>query len=542
MKIAIPKEALQQIMDDYNCSEEEAAKAFLDAQDSANEAFKAFLDKRFDSRRKTKDIPAPKIFTPKQIKEHLDKFVISQEEYKKRLAIAAAYHFAMIMYLREHPDDASVIRFRKKNTVIAGPSGSGKTYCVEVLGDLLQVPALIIDATDYTEAGYVGKSVDDMIRELIDLAPGYNREEQARVISKYGGLIFIDEIDKKAKEGSVIGHDISREGFQRSLLKLIERKQVPINNPFSAASQIQEAIDRQRGVKTEKKESMISTENILFILGGSFQRSNDNLDAIVKKRLHHKGRLHENGSVEIMGFAGEEKKQGSGQLHNYYKEAEAEDFIKFGLLPELVGRSPIRTFVNLLSKNDLIRIMLGTEDSILHQYKLEFKLFGIDVEFTPDAVEYVAEFSENRDTGARALVSVWENILTDFQYELPGSNFARLEITEELCKRPKDILLKMLEKSPFLDFVENFKKEYGIELFLSEAVEQHLEQYAHEKNIQISEALKKLLSGASALNYMGIKEPFEITTEMVTDEKYFDKLFAAWYEKLKKKQTPGHKA
>ncbi|MBU0987485.1 MAG: AAA family ATPase [Proteobacteria bacterium] len=539
MKISIPKEALNQITNDYNCTEEEAAKAYLDAQDRASEAFKAFLDERFDSCKKPKGMPVPKIYTPKEIKSYLDKYVVGQEEYKKRLAIAAAYHFAMIKHLRENPDDATVIRFRKKNTVTSGPSGSGKTYCLEVMGDLLQVPTLIVDATDYTEAGYVGKSADDMIRELIDLAPGYDREEQARFISKYGGMICIDEIDKKAKNGAVSGHDISREGFQRSVLKLIERKQVSINNPYSAASQIQEVMDRQRGVKTDKKESMISTDNILFILGGSFERSHDSLESIVKKRLQHKGRVHENGSIEIIGFSADDKKQPSGQLQNYYKKAEAEDFIKFGLLPELIGRSPIRTFVNLLSKNDLIRIMLQTEDSILHQYRLEFKLFNIDVEFTPEAVEKVAEISENRKTGARALVSVWENILTDFQFELPGSNFTRLEITPELCERPKDVLLEMLEKSPFVDFVENFRKEYGIELILDEDVQQYLEQHAQSTNIQVSEALRKLLAGLSALNYMGIKKPYKITREMLQDEKYFDKLFATWYENQQKNRIPA---
>jgi ATP-dependent Clp protease ATP-binding subunit ClpX len=534
MKAAIPKEALTQIMNEYDCSEEDAAKAYLDAQDRADEAFKSFLEERFGPPKRPVSEFVPKIYTPKEIKSHLDKYVIGQEEYKKRLAIAAAYHFAMIKYLRENPDDASVKRFRKKNTVTAGPSGSGKTYSVEVLGDLLQAPTLIVDATDYTEAGYVGKSADDMIRELIDLAPGYNREEQARLISTYGGLICIDEIDKKAKDGTV-GHDISREGFQRSVLKLIERKLVSINNPYSAASQIQEVVDRQRGIKTKKQESVISTENILFILGGSFERPQDNLESIVKNRLQHKGRVHENGTVVIKGFAGEEEKRGKDQLRNYYKEAEADDFIKFGLLPELVGRSPIRTFVNLLSKNDLIRIMEQTEDSILNQYKLEFKLFDIDVEFTPEAVEYVAETSENRKTGARALVSVWENILTDFQFELPGSNFSRLEITKKLCEKPRDVLLKMLERSPFVDFVQNFKKEYGIELILDEDVQNYVEQYAREKNVQISETLKKLLFGASALNYMGIKEPYKITKEMVQDEKYFDRLFANWYEDQKKR-------
>jgi endopeptidase Clp ATP-binding regulatory subunit ClpX len=524
-------------MDDYQCTEEEAAKAYLDAQDRANEEFKAFLEQRFDSKKENRDRLVPNIFTPKEIKSHLDKYVIGQEEYKKRLAIATAYHFAIVKHKSEHPDDKSVIRFRKKNTVIAGPSGSGKTYCVEVLGDLIQVPTLVIDATDYTEAGFVGKSADDMVRELIDLAPGSNRKEQAQFISRYGGLIFIDEIDKKAKDGALIGHDISREGFQRSVLKLFERKAVPINNPYSASSQIQEMMDRQSKTRTDQQENMVSTENVLFVLGGSFERTHDDLELIVKKRLQHKGRVHDDGSVEIKGFATENDKDAKVTIPEYYKKAEADDFIKFGLLPELIGRSPIRTFANLLSKNDLIRIMLETEDSILNQYKLEFKLFDIEVEFTPEAVEYVAEISENRKTGARALVSMWENILTEFQYELPGSNFARLEVTRKLCNHPKDFLLKMLAKSPFVDFVESFKREYGIELALNEEVQTCFEDCARRNHIPLSFLLRKFRSHASALNYMGIRESFKITPEMIEDEKYFDNLFTGWYENQKRKNT-----
>ena len=135
-------------------------------------------------------------------------------------------------------------------------------------------------------------------------------------------------------------------------------------------------MEQQKKAKTRNLDNMVSTENILFILGGSFERSHDDLDSIVKKRMQHKGRVHDDGSAEIKGFATEEKKNGKGKLLNYYKKAESDDFIKFGLLPELIGRSPKRTFVNLLSKNDLIRIMQETEDSILNQYKLEFKLYG----------------------------------------------------------------------------------------------------------------------------------------------------------------------
>ncbi|HAY38451.1 MAG TPA: hypothetical protein DCY53_03365, partial [Desulfobacteraceae bacterium] len=173
-------------------------------------------------------------------------------------------------------------------------------------------------------------------------------------------------------------------------------------------------------------------------------------------------------------------------------------------------------------------------DSILNQYKMEFKLFDINLDFTSNAVEYVAEISENRKTGARALVSIWENILTDFQFDLPGSNFSTLKVNRELCEKPKDYLLKMLEKSPFVDFVENFKKEYGIELILDEDVQNYFEHYAQQNNLQISETLKKLLFGASALNYMGVRGTYNITKEMIENEKYFDKLFAKWYENQKK--------
>ncbi|HNZ66979.1 MAG TPA: AAA family ATPase, partial [Planctomycetota bacterium] len=284
MKVSIPKADIDRIMADYNCTQEEATKAYLKAASAANEVFQETIAQNL-KKDAIYNIP---VYTPKQIKDHLDKYVIGQEEYKKRISIAAAYHFAMVKYLHEHTEEErKVKRFRKKNTLISGPSGSGKTYCIEVLGDYLQIPTLIVDATDYTEMGYVGKSSEDMIRELIDMAPGSNKKEQAEFVAKNGGIIFIDELDKKAKEsynGWSGGHDIAREGFQRSVLKILERKSVLIENPYSPVSQIQEAMELQQG-KTDKKEKMISTENILFILGGSFERNVESLETIVKRRI-----------------------------------------------------------------------------------------------------------------------------------------------------------------------------------------------------------------------------------------------------------------
>ena len=527
MKVQIPKKELDDLVEEYGCTPEAAAHAWLAARADAEEAFQTTLGRNLGNRKNGAPGP-PALFTPGQIREHLDKYVIGQEEYKKRLCIAASYHFAILKHLRENPD-SKVVRFRKKNTLIAGPSGSGKTYCAEVLGDQLGVPTLIIDSTDYTESGYVGKSADDMIRELIDMAPGDNRADQVRFIAEFGGIIFIDEIDKKAKDGSLAGHDISREGFQRSVLKLMERKLVPVDNPNSAASQIQEAMERQRN--GTKKEKMISTGNILFILGGSFERSVDNLETLVKKRVERKGNMKDDGTLVVQGFNPKDVSDHRDKYRNYFKRAESEDYIRFGLLPELVGRAPIRTFVNMLSKNDLVRIMTETADSILDQYKIEFSLFGITLEITEDAIDYVADEAHNSKTGARALVSVWENILTDFQFALPGSNFTKLVVDRDLCERPTDALLKLFETSPFVDFIEGFRREFGIRLEFGPGVEDFFRKLAADEDAELSATIKARMSSASALNFMNVESPFLVTLDMLEDRQYFEKLFTKWHEK-----------
>jgi len=530
---AVPAEKIDELMKRYGCTQEEAVQAWLEAETAYQETVENSLGATAEEKERVRKGPAVK--SPGEIKEHLDKYVIGQEVYKKRLAIAAAYHFAMVKARHEAGDllaGFNVKRFRKKNTLIAGPSGSGKTYCVEVLADLLGIPVNIVDATDYTESGYVGKSADDMIRELISLAPGGSRREKVDFINRFGGLIFIDELDKKAKEGHRAGADISREGFQRAVLKLIERKSVSINDPNSPASQIQELIDQQRGVKGGKKESLISTENILFVLGGSFQRPHDSMEELVKKRLDRKsGKLREDGSLAISGFTSGSREPARDKYRNYFKDAVEDDYIRFGIIPELVGRTPIRTYVNPLSKNDLVRIMTETKDSILEQYRLEFRLFDIEMEFTPEAINFVAEKAEKRKTGARALVSEWETILTEFQFELPGKSLKHFTVTSDICLRPQDELLKLLEISPLFDFIERFNHEHGVQLRFSDEAVQYVENYAREHEIQVSDALEKLMAGAPALNYMDIQGEFLVEPFMLGDEKYFDNLYVEWHQR-----------
>ncbi|MCP5104962.1 MAG: AAA domain-containing protein [bacterium] len=534
MKVQIPREEIDKLTKEYGCAENEAIKAYLDAKAASKAAFEDELRSHLGDKKGDKKWQL-KILHPREIKTHLDKYVIGQEAYKRRLSIAAAFHFAILHLLDESVEEPPVKRFRKKNTIIAGPSGSGKTYSAEVLGDLLDIPTLIVDATDYTEAGYVGKSADDMIRELIDVAPGHTRQEQAEFVNRYGGIIFVDEIDKKAKDRNLVGHDISREGFQRAVLKLIERKFISIDNPMSPASQFKDTFSRGKSKDPRRQKNMISTERILFIVGGSFQRPHNDLESIVQDRVKHEGgRIREDGSFMVAGFGTDNKNKKTRTIENSYKEANAEDYIRFGLIPELVGRIPIRSHVNLLSKNDLVRIMRDTEDSIIHQYVLEFKAFGIDLEIEESAIQYVAELAENKKTGARALVSVWENILTDFQFEMPGSNFRELVVTDELCRKPKDALLEMLKRSPFVDYIECFKKEYGIELALDKEVEAYVETYAEERGIEVSAAIRLMLKNASTLNYMNLKGKFTVTVEMLEDKNYFNNFFTAWYQEQHK--------
>ncbi|MDH5638875.1 MAG: AAA family ATPase [Nitrospinota bacterium] len=541
--VEAPTEEIERIKSEYGCNQEEAVRAYLNAKQSSEASYSRTLDSNLGlPKEHHARILKIKLHTPTEIKVHLDKYVIGQEDYKKRLSVAAAYHFAIVRAITEGLAERSRIkRFRKKNTIIAGPSGSGKTYCAEILGDLLEVPTLIIDSTDYTEAGYVGKSADDMVRELIQIAPGDSKIEKAEFIESNGGLIFIDEIDKKAKDGKVIGHDISREGFQRSVLKLIERKHISVEDPMSPASQIQDVIDQQRGMggAHSKRKSSISTENILFVLGGSFQRQEESLEQLIKKRIEKgAGRFKEDGSVTITGFVNSGTRP-VDDSRNYFSEAEADDFIRFGLIPELVGRAPVRTYVNPLSKNDLIRIMTETADSVLEQYIFEFSLFGIDLNFTPDAIDWVAGQAENKKTGARALISVWENLLTDFQFELPGSNFKALEISRQVCLAPRDHILSMLEQSPLVDFIEKFKRDHGIELVIAEPVENKIKEYAKTHSIPISTALIRLLSRASALNYMNLKGEFVITEDMLDNPKYFDDLYVEWHQQQMDQQVEG---
>src|SRR6267143_2421570 len=255
---------------------------------------------------------------PRDIKAHLDRFVIKQEEAKKVLAIAVCDHYNHANYLRrleeEDPDRAQEIEYMKQNVILVGPTGVGKTYLIKHIADLIKVPFVKADATKFSETGYVGGDVEDLVRELVHKADGDHD------LAQYG-IIYVDEIDKLATSGRMIGRDVSGRGVQTTLLKLMEETEVPLRNPMDIQSQIQSALEFQKKGKSRKE--VINTRHILFICSGAFDRLREQVD----RRLR----------AASIGFAAEPAPREPGQI---FRAAETQDFIEFGLEPEFVGRLP----------------------------------------------------------------------------------------------------------------------------------------------------------------------------------------------------------
>ena len=310
--------------------------------------------------------------TPRQVKAHLDRFVIRQDDAKKTLAIAVCDHYNHVNLIRrlekEDPKEAAAIEYTKSNVLILGPTGVGKTYLVKHIAELIGVPFVKADATKFSETGYVGGDVEDLVRELVQRADGDHD------LAQYG-IIYVDEIDKLATSGRMIGRDVSGRGVQTTLLKLMEETEVPLRNPMDIQSQIQSALEFQKKGKTRKE--VINTRHILFICSGAFDRLREQVD----RRLR----------AASIGFAAEPAPREPGQI---FRAAETQDFIEFGLEPEFVGRLPVRVICDELDANDYFAILKTSEGSVIRQYLRAFEAFGIHAAFQDDALREIAAQAE----------------------------------------------------------------------------------------------------------------------------------------------------
>lgn len=406
--------------------------------------------------------------TPREIKAHLDRFVIQQDDAKKVLSIAVCDHYnhAKLLHERTQRGEATPLEYAKQNIIVIGPTGVGKTYLIRHIADLIGVPFVKADATKFSETGYVGGDVEDLVRELVQKADG-------DVSKAEHGIIYIDEVDKIATAGGSIGRDVSGRGVQTALLKLMEETEVSLRNPMDLAGQMQAVMEVQRGGKPGRQS--VNTRSILFIVSGAFSRLKD----IVEKRRRH----------AQIGFGAASE---GDALKPWQHEVTTADFVEYGMEAEFIGRLPVRVACDALDAGDLRRILAESEGSILRQYERSFLAYGIEAVFEDDALDRIAAMAAEEGTGARGLLTVCERLLRDFKFDLPGSGVTSLKVDADLIDRPSARLATLLqcglgEKAQVLrraatEFLTRFEQSHGVALrFSSEALDLLVEKATTEK-------------------------------------------------------------
>ena len=453
---------------------------------------------------------------PKEIRDYLDRFVIKQEQAKRVLSVAVCDHYN---HVRRCLKDEKLAKaeYVKPNVLLLGPTGVGKTYLMRTVAKLIGVPFVKADATKFSETGYVGYDVDDLVRDLVKAADG--DVELAEF-----GIIYVDEIDKIASESSSSGRDVSGRGVQINLLKLMEETEVNLHSPQDMMGQMKAFMEMQKGRKPGK--STISTRNILFIVSGAFDQLAEN----VRKRL----------DVHRIGFSSpEDQEADESSTSRFLSRAETTDFIKYGFEPEFIGRLPVRVACEELNKDDLSQILRSSEGNVLEQYENDFAGYDIKFAIDDEAIDRIAEEASREKTGARGLVTVLERTFRDFKFELPSSGVRSFEVDSRVVEEPEEALVRILEENKDqLDesmlgdvdrYSDDFKREHGFALKMRKAAKVALVKMALKENRSVRAVCERKFRdfehGLGIISQRTGKKDFVIDKKVVDDP---DKELSRW--------------
>ncbi len=401
---------------------------------------------------------------PEDLVAYLDQYIVKQDKAKAILATKICTHFNRVKRNQEHPDGAGeMVGNIKNNVLMMGPTGVGKTYMIKLIAKKLGVPFVKGDATKFSETGYVGGDVEDLVRDLV-------REANGDINLAQNGIIYIDEIDKIASSSNMHGADVSRTGVQRALLKPMEETDVEMKVPHDPVSMIQE-IERFR--KSGKREdSIVNTKNILFIMSGAFS----GLDNIIRKRM----------TDQTIGFGASINNR--KQQFEVFRHIRSEDLIKFGFESEFVGRLPVKSVFEELSEKDLYTILRNPNNPIILGKKLDFAAYGIQVKFEDAALKEFAKMAFQENTGARGLVSAVEEALLIFENKLPSTDIQKFPATLSMIKNPKAGLERFLESKKDKKWDEMFDRIF-------EEEKEAIKTYFQKNREHLGRKYKLTLSG-----------------------------------------------
>jgi endopeptidase Clp ATP-binding regulatory subunit ClpX len=443
---------------------------------------------------------------PEELEEYLNRYIVGQESTVEVIATKVCTHFNRMKIEKNISEEQQIIGNIKSNMLLIGPTGVGKTYIIKLIAKKIGVPFVKADATKFSETGYVGGDVEDLVRELV-------HEAEGDIAKAEYGIIYIDEIDKISSTGSTTGPDVSRTGVQRNLLKLMEDSDVDLKTPHDLASQVEAAMEAQKTGKVTRKK--ISTKNILFIVSGAFS----GLTEIINKRMNS----------QSIGF--NKQKISGEQTYEVLKNLKTQDIIEYGFESEFVGRLPVYVVLNELDVEGLFKILKNRFSSVVLGKKMDFLAYGIKLEFTDDALMELAKRAHQEKTGARGLLSVFEKLLIKFEKKLPSTGIKELTVDMDLINNPDQVLADMLTKDAIASFQKEFLIEHGIYLTFEESAVTAL----REKSSESGKKIKDLCDESFGNYFHGIRlmklESFTITPEAVNNpETYLDEYIKKNYK------------